>query len=336
MPGIKYLTRVIRGMRFQKLNYILGVVKEKSGHSKARTFCSILWCAMRYGAGYYDYAMFGFYAMNGKQRDTYLTRVRNKKVCELMNQDGFGDEFDDKLRFNERFASFLNRRCLNAQTASIEQVEDFLRGQDAFFAKPNRGTCGNGIEKLHTADFADAQAVLEYVRRKELFVLEEVLVQHPQMAALHPESVNTLRIVTDRVGDTTHIAYISVKIGTGDSFCDNSGQGGVICRVDPESETICSVATDDYFHVFEVHPDTGICFNGYRLPMVHKAIELAKAAAQVVPEICHVGWDIAITPDKPVLIEGNDYPGTDICQLAPHYPEKQGLWPYYKRILNLK
>ena len=67
MPGIKYITRVLRGVRFEKLNYVMGVVKQKSGHSKARTFCDILWCAARYGAGYYDYVMFGFYDMNGKQ-----------------------------------------------------------------------------------------------------------------------------------------------------------------------------------------------------------------------------------------------------------------------------
>ena len=109
MPGIKYITRVLRGVRFEKLNYVMGVVKQKSGHSKARTFCDILWCAARYGAGYYDYVMFGFYAMNGRQRDTYLTRVRNKKVCELMNQPGYGDEFDDKLRFNVRFADLSGR-----------------------------------------------------------------------------------------------------------------------------------------------------------------------------------------------------------------------------------
>ena len=54
MPGIKYITRVLRGVRFEKLNYVMGVVKQKSGHSKARTFCDILWCAARYGAGYYD------------------------------------------------------------------------------------------------------------------------------------------------------------------------------------------------------------------------------------------------------------------------------------------
>ena len=169
-----------------------------------------------------------------------------------------------------------------------------------------------------------------------LAFLEEPLAQHPDMAKLHPQSVNTMRIVTDRVGDTVHIAYIVLKIGRGDGFCDNSGQGGVICRVDEKTGKICSVATDDYFNVYETHPDTGIRFEGYQLPMVQEAVAFARKAALVVPQICHVGWDVAVTPDGPVLIEGNDYPGTDLCQLAPHYPEKQGLWPYYKEILNIK
>lgn len=121
-------------------------------------------------------------------------------------------------------------------------------------------------------------------------MLEEPLAQHPDMAKLHPQSVNTMRIVTDRVGDTVHIAYIVLKIGRGDGFCDNSGQGGVICRVDEKTGKICSVATDDYFNVYETHPDTGIRFEGYQLPMVQEAVDFAKKAALVVPQICHVGW----------------------------------------------
>ena len=180
MPGIKYITRVLRGVRFEKLNYVMGVVKQKSGHSKARTFCDILWCAARYGAGYYDYVMFGFYDMNGKQRDTYLTRVRNKKVCELMNQPGYGDEFDDKLRFNVRFADFLGRRTLNAAAATPDELSAFLQGLDCFFAKPSRGTCGNGIEKLRTADWPDAEKLLAYLKEKGLDVLEAAMVQELQ------------------------------------------------------------------------------------------------------------------------------------------------------------
>lgn len=335
MPGIKYIARVVRGMRFDRLKQMTKIVKEKSGQSKARTLCSMAWCALRYGAGYYDYVMFGFYDMNGKQRNTYLTRVRNKKVCELMNDYSFADEFDDKLRFNQRFADFLHRTTLNGETATAAELADFIQGQEAIFAKPNHGSCGKGVEKLKTADFADAAAMLTYIREKKLVILEHALPQHPDMARLHPQSVNSMRIVTDIVGDEVQIAYIIVKIGRGDSCCDNSGQGGVLCRVDEASGKIRSVATDDYFNVFEKHPDTGITFKGYQLPMVPEAIALAKQAAKVIPQMRHVGWDVAITPEGPAIIEGNEYPGTDLCQLAPHYPEKQGLWPYYKRILKL-
>ena len=104
MGKLHYLTRVLSGVRFDKLNNVLEKIKEKSGQSKIYSFFDILVCAAKYGAGYYDYLMFGFYNMNGKQRDTYLTRVRNKKVIDLMNDPAYSDEFDDKLRFNQRFA----------------------------------------------------------------------------------------------------------------------------------------------------------------------------------------------------------------------------------------
>lgn len=169
-----------------------------------------------------------------------------------------------------------------------------------------------------------------------MVVLEHQLIQHPDMARLHPGSVNTMRILTDNVKGNVTIAYIIVKMGTGDSVCDNSGQGGILARVDEATGCIRTPATDDYFHVYDKHPDTGIPLVGYQLPMVQEAIALAKDAAQVFPRMGHVGWDMAITPDGPAIIEGNNFPGTDLCQLAPLWPEKTGLWPYYKRILNLK
>ena len=148
MPGIKYIARIVRGMKIDRMKQMLSIVKEKSGQSKARTFCSMLWCGLRYGAGYYDYVMFGFYDMNGRQRDTYLTRVRNKKVFEIMNDYRYADEFDDKLRFDARFSSYLHRTWLDGSTASLEEFIAFLQGQEAIFAKPNHGSCGNGVENI--------------------------------------------------------------------------------------------------------------------------------------------------------------------------------------------
>ena len=171
---------------------------------------------------------------------------------------------------------------------------------------------------------------------KKMVVLEHQLIQHPDMARLHPGSVNTMRILTDNVKGNVTIAYIIVKMGTGDSVCDNSGQGGILARVDEATGCIRTPATDDYFHVYDKHPDTGIPLVGYQLPMIEEAKALACQAALEIPEVGHVGWDMAIGPDGPAIIEGNNFPGTDLCQLAPLWPEKTGLWPYYKRILNLK
>ena len=317
------------------MNYVMGIVKEKCGQSKLRSFFDILWCAARYGAGYYDYVMFGFYNMNGKQRDTYLTRVRNKKVIDMMNDITYSDEFDDKLIFNKKFARFLGRKTLNGETATVEQLAEFLEGQEAIFAKINHGDCGRGVQKLYVKDYESPEAMMAYLRENKLVVLEHVLPQHEEMARLHPSSVNCMRILTDLVDDEVHIAYVVVKMGRGGGVCDNSGQGGILCRVDENTGKIRSVATDDYFNVFDKHPDTGIDFIGYQIPMFQEAIALAKEAARVIPQVRHVGWDMAITPDGPAIIEGNDFPGTDLCQLAPHYPEKCGLWPYYKKLLNL-
>lgn len=336
MGKLRYLTRVISGIRFDKLNRVLEKIKEKSGQSKVYTFFDILFCAAKYGAGYYDYLMFGFYDMNGRQRDTYLTRVRNKKIMDLMNDPAFSDEFDDKLRFNKTFAAYLGRKTLNGETATEEELAEFLRGQEAIFAKINHGDCGRGVEKLYVKDFDSPAAMLAYIREHGLVVLEHVLPQHEDMARLHPSSVNTMRILTDLVDGRVHIAYITVKMGRGGGVCDNSGQGGILCRVDPQSGKIISPATDDYFNVYEKHPDTGIVLQGYQLPMVDRAVAMAKEAALVFPQVGHVGWDMAITPTGPAIIEGNEFPGTDLCQLAPFYPEKCGLWPYYKELLGIR
>lgn len=336
MGKLRYLARIISGVRFDKLNRVLEKVKEKSGQSKVYTFFDILLCAAKYGAGYYDYLMFGFYDMNGRQRDTYLTRVRNKRVQDIMNDPAFSDEFDDKLRFNKTFAAYLGRKTLNGETATVEELAEFLSGQDAIFAKINHGDCGRGVEKLYVKDFPSVSDMLDYIRRNQLVVLEHALPQHEDMARLHPASVNTMRILTDLADGQVHIPYISVKMGRGGGVCDNSGQGGILCRVDTATGKICSPATDDYFNVYEKHPDTGVALRGYQLPMVAEAMAMAKEAAQIFPQVRHVGWDIAITPTGPAIIEGNDFPGTDLCQLAPFYPEKCGLWPYYKKLLGIK
>jgi hypothetical protein len=53
-------------------------------------------------------------------------------------------------------------------------------------------------------------------------------------------------------------------------------------------------------------------------------------AAMVVPQVGFIGWDVCLTPDGPVIVEGNDYPGHDLYQLPEHTHDKMGIWPKYQ------
>lgn len=64
---------------------------------------------------------------------------------------------------------------------------------------------------------------------------------------------------------------------------------------------------------------------------MEKALELVQDASKEVVEIRYVGWDVCFTPDGPILVEGNEYPGHDIYQLPEHTPNHLGIWPKFTK-----
>ena len=70
---MNYFLRVLSGVRLKKMFKVIDRVHEKCGQNRVYTFFDILNCARKYGAGYYDYLIFGFYDINAKQRYTYMT-----------------------------------------------------------------------------------------------------------------------------------------------------------------------------------------------------------------------------------------------------------------------
>ena len=331
---LKYLLHVLSGVRFEKIKECLDRSHEISGKSKFLMLFDMGWCALRYGAGYYDYMMYGFFDRTAKERDTYLTRMRNKKLISYMNDDRYSLYIDNKNEFDKLFAKYLRREFLDGRSCTLEEFEAFMADKDACFAKPEEGDSGRGVEKLNKADFATLSHMFDYIRSKGNCAIEQCVVQHPDMSVLYPHAVNCMRIVTDQVDGEVHVAYVVLKSGNNGAVCDNSGQGGLICAVNKETGVVTSIATDDLIaHSYEKHPYTGVEFIGFQIPLFREAIAMCKEAAMVVPQIRHIGWDVAITPDGPVFIEGNNYPGTDLCQLYYNTPGRQGLMPFYRQLL---
>ena len=297
-------------------------------------FADMLRCATAYGAGPTDYMMMKFYECSDAERATYLTRLRSAAFVKRVNSRTAAAVFNDKNAFSEKFREFMGRETFDLYTGDYNSFCRFMENRDCLMAKPVDADCGRGIEKLWVKDFADLKTLWDYLKdpAKPFGIAEEVLQQHPDMAALHPASVNCVRIATFVKDDGVPIViYAACKAGSGGAECDNTGRGGITCRLDLDSGTIISNGHSEEMEEFSVHPTTGITFKGYRIPMAAECKALALKAALKYPDFRYVGWDVCITPDGPVLVEGNDYPGYDLAQMpdkdSPH--PREGLIPRF-------
>jgi glutathione synthase/RimK-type ligase-like ATP-grasp enzyme len=335
MGKLRYITRVMFGASLKRMTDIVNQVHEKCGQNRVYTFLDMINCAIQYGAGYHDYLIFGFYDMNHRQRNTYMTRLRNKRLVEMLNDPAAAVIFDRKNEFDKRFAKYINREFLDLAETDFDTFARFMADKEVVFAKPNVGESGKGIQRLEKSKFDSLQAMFDYVKDpvNHFGVLEELLTQHHDLNRVYPLSINSYRIVTLVVDGKAHCVYATAKFGNEGKFVDNMENSGMCCPIDIETETIAGCAHTSKLINYDVHPYTGVPLLGYKLPFVKEAVELVCRAALEVKEMRYVGWDVCIKEDGPAIIEGNDYPGYDFWQLPEHTPDKIGLYPYYRKMI---
>lgn len=324
-----YIKRVLGGASFKKMFGMIDRIHDKTGKNKVRLFFDMLGCTVKYGAGYNDYIIFEFYNMKAKERKTYLTRMKNKKLVTMLNDEKYAHIFDEKNLFDKKFAEFMGREILDIAEIDFERFKKFVDGKESFFAKPYIGESGKGIEKINVSDFESTEKLYEYITSKEknFGVIEEVIEQHPQAAKIYPYSLNCLRVVTLVNNGKANILYAVFKMGNNKHFVDNLESGGLACHFDLDKGEITGQGHTSALINYEAHPETGIKFVGYKLPFMDEVKEMALKAAMVIPEFRYVGWDICLTPNGPAIIEGNDYPAYDFPQLPDPDKPRIGLLP---------
>ena len=329
------LWTMIRGMDTARMRATAKTVAAEAHRSVPLIFCDMVWCGFKYRAGYLDYSLFHFWDLNAKQRATVLTRGKNDRYVAALNSKEEWDVFDKKPLFLERFAPYVRRRWLDLESPDTDAaaLRAIVEDLGTVIVKPRDGTHGDGVEFVRAAEVTDYDALLAHLRRTGQTLCEEVIKQHPDVNAIWPGSINTIRTVTILKDGEAHVVATYMRIGNSDRPVDNFNGGGMAVPVDPATGVILSPARDKAGVLYECHPATGTRFEGYQLPLWQEVLDLAKSAAQVVPSIRYVGWDVAITPDGPVLVEGNQYPGYDIYCLPGQNPSKIGMLPTLEAVI---
>ncbi len=327
------LGRAVR-MDYRQFFQTVGLVHGISGKGRLRVMLDIIACGFRYGAGFNDYLLCEFYNLTKEQRATYVTRRVNNALVSLLNDKSYYHIFDNKSEFYTAFQDHLGREWLNLETAGPEELAAFLRDRRKVMVKPNSESGGKGVAKLASWDLSDPQRLYRSLRESGADIVEDVIVQHPAMAALNPSSTNTLRVVTIINEQGPHVLYAHIRIGNSDRPVDNLHSGGMFSPIDLDTGKIQYPAYDKARNTYTHHPRTGVELQGYQIPYWRETRELCLKAALVVPQMRYVGWDVAITERGPIFVEGNNLPGYDILQMPPHTPDKIGMLPRFREFVT--
>jgi len=193
--------------------------------------------------------------------------------------------------------------------------------------KPSRQGNGDGVRQFESDGrvlSAEGRAwSLEDLEAEygDDFIVQERIIQHAEMAAVHPASVNTVRVLTLRFGGDVRVETCIARFGTAGRVTDNAGTGGLLVGIDSRGR-LHPRAMDLSGRLHEKHPDTGHAFSeGFDVPGYDSICREALRLHARLHHLDLVSWDFAVAEDgEPIFVEVNFRGMGDAYQFVPRRP----------------
>ena len=144
---------------------------------------------------------------------------------------------------------------------------------------------------------------------------------HPDLAPLNNGALATVRALTclDESGKPELLGAV-LRMAIGDNHVvDNLHAGGIAAAVDLDTGRLglaSNLGMDCSFGWLARHPGSGAQIEGFRLPYWDEFRAFTERAHSAFADRVIIGWDVAITPQGLILVEGNGAPDLDIMQRA--------------------
>lgn len=215
-------------------------------------------------------------------------------------------------------------QSLDGEHAIPALIRDVLPSR--FIAKPRGGNKGRGIVLMGMEAGSAPKScgeltdeLRELASGPEDYLVEQQLNIHPDIQRLTgTDAVSTVRIITfASFGSDPLVIGAILRVIANDSLTDNISDfetggysGNLLASPDLASGVIewaMAPCPDGVGREFvEVHPVSGEPLPGFRIPLWEEVKALVVRAAGCFLPLRTIGWDVAITPDGPVLIEANE------------------------------
>lgn len=276
-----------------------------------------------------QYVIGEFWRLSNPERNRRLTYSRMVSLFNKYNNSEYIHYLNDKPDFNAYFKDFVKRDWLYIKSASYEDFKEFLSVHREVIIKPMDGVEGGGIQKLYISDNIDKRDLYNDLLLKDVLI-EEVIDQHPQMR-FGNTAVNTIRTHTilDKNGNA-HLIKAILRAGVGESVVDNYAQGGSIYEVDIDTGIVITYGQSKINSRSYVHPGTDQIMLGYKIPNWECVVNASLSAAEHLPQVGIIGWDVAITLDGVELIEGNHNPDYELFEFLG----STGYWDIINRTIR--
>jgi hypothetical protein len=294
------------------------------------------------------------YGRQGIRSGQYLSDLQ-RQFTRFINSKPAREMLEDKMLF-EFFAGQFVRvpknhlYCDNGRLVILSgewsNIADDKDGEYQFVVKRARGGGGIKIEFVTLHDQIvtignskiNLQEFYELFKTKDESILCDFIMQSDFCRTIYPNTTNSVRVICMRdIAREPFVARAVLRLGTQKSKgVDNFGRGGLTAEIDLETG-ILSEAIEHYAKmaknpaIHRRHPDTDAPIAGQVLPKWDMARDQSLLLMRELPFVNYVGWDIVLTDEGPVFLEGNNYTGVRLVQAHRGLLQDDRIREFYRR-----
>ncbi|WP_029233699.1 sugar-transfer associated ATP-grasp domain-containing protein [Butyrivibrio sp. VCB2006] len=304
------ITRLFKGRFLNRGDYNTMVAESTSCKNTLLNKLDYILANVAFGVQPGDYFIYELYKYrNPFYRNHNVNRTRLIFMRSRLNDQTSTDFLTSKPDFYNAYNEYLGRKwCCVDDVSEEEFIKRLSSANGHVFVKPIGGYGGEGARKVSADENELRKLYRELSDSEDKYLVEEYYEQKGFFHDVNPSSLNTIRMITLKCDDKIELVYAFLRVGMADSIVDNLHSGGLSYVIDIKNGEILK-GVNYRTNEVEIHPSTNTKVTGHIIPNWESVVDFTVKLHKMAPEGAHmIGWDICVSDDEIIVIEGNASP----------------------------